>query len=119
MPQFLATSVHRNVAVDFMHYAEQAGHPVVEWKVEFDPRGDRNAQDYDPSCRCKHVNLLRVTHVPGEEEYLFHAFSVFELVSVVWSTAPVATSANPHKITLRAVSDNKAEPENLPLAPWA
>jgi hypothetical protein len=58
-----------------------------------------------------------VTHVPGEEEYLFAAFSVFTVCEVVWSDNP--TTHNPHRITVEAAIDNLLENENLPLAPWS
>jgi hypothetical protein len=58
-----------------------------------------------------------VTHVPGEEEYLFAAFSVFTVCEVVWSADP--TTQNPHRITIEAAIDNLLETENLPLAPWS
>jgi hypothetical protein len=63
------------------------------------------------------VNLLRVTHVPGEEEYLFAAFSVFTVRKVVWSGSP--TMQDPHRITIEAAIDNTLEDECLSLAPWS
>ena len=40
--------------------------------IKFDPRGKDQLK-----YRCKHVNLVKkaVTHVPGEEEYLFAPYS--------------------------------------------
>ncbi len=74
----------------------------------------------DPDRRCNHVNLVTATHVPGEFEFLFSAYSAFEVVSVHWSLNP-RDLARPHKITLFAAPDNKDEnfPEDLPLAPWS
>ena len=42
------------------------------WVIKFDPRGKDQLK-----YRCKHVNLVKkaVTHVPGEEEYLFAPYS--------------------------------------------
>jgi hypothetical protein len=37
---------------------------------------------------------------------------------VQWSPLPVATAAQPHRITLEPALDNADEPEDLPLAPW-
>ena len=88
---------------------------MVQWKIEVDVRGDPQGQNMAQHL-CKHVNLLRVTHVPGEEEYLFQAFSVFTVKEVVWSDSPDAQ--HPHQITLVAALDNTAESESLPLAPW-
>ena len=73
--------------------------------------------DPDPARRCRHVNLVTETHVPGELEYLFAAFSVFSVVAVHWSATP-QEPATPHEITILAAHDNAQEDEGLPLAPW-
>jgi serine/threonine protein kinase len=114
VPAFLATSFARSVTNSFMWKAECMGHPVVQWKVQVDPTADPQG-DNMPQNLCKHVNLLRVTHVPGEEEYLFAAFSVFTVVAVEWKAG---TTADPHRIDLLAANDNRQAPEDLPLAPW-
>ena len=119
VPAFLPTSFRREVTNTFMFMAEAAGRAVVQWKVEVDARADpagANLRQY----LCKHVNRLRVTHVPGEAEYLFQAYSVFtvkdEPGNPHWSDSP--TAQDPHRITLVAAVDNSAEAEGLPLAPW-
>jgi hypothetical protein len=63
---------------------------------------------------CKHVNLVTETHVPDESDFLFAAYSVFEVVHANWSEDP----AQPHEITIQAAVDNSTESEALPLAPW-
>lgn len=117
IPAFLATSINRAVINNFMHMAQEKGFPVVQWKILMDTRGDPNG-DNDARYKCKHVNLLRVTHVPGEEEFLFQAFSVFTVQEVVWSKSDPATMDDPHRITLVAAVDNAQEQEDLPLAKW-
>ena len=108
--QFLATSFERTVAQRFARSAWMAGpsNARVVWRVELDPaRG------------CDHVNFVTETHVAGESEFLFAAFSAFEVVQVQWSATP-QEPATPHEITIRAAADNK-DPEfseELPLAPW-
>ena len=81
----------------------------VLWRIELDyVRG------------CKHVNLVTATHVAAEVEFLFSAYSAFEVVRVHWSPTP-QDKARPHEITLRAAPDNKDDAnfgEGLPLAPW-
>ena len=42
--------------------------------------------------------------------------SAFTVISTKWGSG---TDQNPHVIELYAAPDNKAEPENLPLAPWS
>jgi colicin import membrane protein len=116
VPGFLATSLRQTVTNNFMFRAEAAGSPPVQWCIQLDMRADPQGEN-SLVHRCKHVNLLRVTHVPGEEEYLFSAFSVFTVREVVWSSAP--TMEDPHRITLEAAIDNALEPEDLPLAPWS
>jgi hypothetical protein len=76
--------------------------------------------ELDPVRRCNHVNLVTATLAPGEFEFLFSAYSAFEVVRVHWSPTP-QDKARPHEITLRAAPDNKDDalfPEDLPLAPW-
>jgi hypothetical protein len=80
-------------------------HSKIRWTIRIDP------QD-----KCVHVNLVKRTHVAGEEEYLFAPYSTFHVLSASWNAG---TNAAPHEITLLAAVDNKAEPEDLPLAPWS
>ena len=63
-----------------------------------------------------HVNLVKKSNVPGEEEYLFAPYSAFTVLSTTWNSG---TAADPHIIELEAAVDNQAEPEDLPLAPWS
>ena len=70
----------------------------------------------DAERKCVHVNLVKKTNVPGEEEYLFAPYSAFTVLSARWGAG---TAAAPHEIELLAAVDNKAEPEDLPLAPWS
>jgi hypothetical protein len=118
VPGFLATATVKNVTNTFMHRAEAMGYPVVQWCIRLDQRSDPQGGN-SMNHRCKHVNLLRVTHCPGEEEYLFAAFSVFTVRGVVWSASRPSTMQDPHRITLEAAIDNSLEAEDLPLAPWS
>ena len=72
----------------------------------------------DPVRRCVHVNLVtkRVPGLPDEQEYLFAPYSTFTVRRAQWRAG---TDAEPHLIELDAAVDNKAEPEDLPLAPWS
>jgi hypothetical protein len=56
--------------------------------------------------------------VQGEDEFLFSAYSAFEVVCVHWSETP-QDRALPHEITLRAFPDNRAVSEDVPLSPWS
>ena len=84
---------------------------TIKWVITFDPRG-REQLKY----RCKHVNLVKkaVSHVPGEEEFLFAPYSVFTVEEVAWASDP----DEPHRVVLRAAIDNRREPEDLELCPW-
>jgi hypothetical protein len=120
VPGFLASSLKKSVTQTFLFRAEAAGYPVVQWCIKLNPRADPQGEN-SHLHRCKHVNLLRVTHVPGEVEYLFAAYSVFTVCdepgNPYWSTNP--TTQNPHRITIEAAIDNSLEAEDLPLAPWS
>ncbi len=57
-PAYLATSFSRDVAMSFI---ARSGLPSrVLWVVRI-----------DPIRKCVHVNLVKRSNVPGEEEYLF------------------------------------------------
>ena len=49
--------------------------------------------------KCIHVNLVKKTNVPGEEEYLFAPYSVFTVISSTWNAGD---AADPHVIELQA-----------------
>ena len=84
------------------------------------------AGEHDEAKRCKHVNLVEVSLVPGEQEYLFTAYSIFTVRRVEWGQGGAQ-----HVVELDAASDNNAAAEGgqgrwatpagseqLPLAPW-
>jgi hypothetical protein len=105
VPGFLATSLRQEATDGFMYCAEEAGFDAAQWRILLDPRGEN-----------LHVSELSVPHCPGEQEFLFQAFSVFTVKEVQWSAS--ATAKQPHRITLVPALDNALEPEDLPLAPW-
>ena len=108
IPGFLATSSKRAVAASFAA-ASGLQHPRAMWHVVFDKRGKEN-----PEYRVQHMTLVSKASIKGEYEYLFAPYSVFTLVSVVWSDE----QAKPHEFTIEAACNNKVESEDLPLAPW-
>ena len=121
-PCFLATSFAESKAEFFRQKAQAQGFQTVIWVVRVDPAGEG-----DTSKRCKHVNFVEHSLVPGEQEYLFTAYSIFTVRSVTWGAGGA-----PHRIELDAASDNQAAAEGgqgrwatpagsegLPLAPWA
>ena len=112
---FLATSDKRHVAENFMVMAAHRGDPPVVWTIKVDPRGAAQLL-----YRCKHVNQVSKSNVPGESEFLYAPYSVFTVESVTLPPAGAAPSpACPIQIVIVAALDNKEEPLDLPLAPWA
>jgi hypothetical protein len=112
VPMFLATSFSEDTADEFLYRAHvDGGLPAVKWRIRVDPRGETQFKH-----RCKHVNFVTRTNVPGEKEFLFAPYSVFTVVSV---TPGRGDDDSPHRIELLAAVDNRKEPENLPLAPWS
>ena len=101
---FLATSFSEGVADGFIERVP-AQYPKVKWLIRI-----------DPMRKCVHVNLVKRTNVPGEEEYLFAPYSAFTVLSVAWNAG---TDAAPHVIELLAAADNRKAAEDLPLAPWS
>uniref|UniRef100_A0A7S0QY16 Mono(ADP-ribosyl)transferase n=1 Tax=Cryptomonas curvata TaxID=233186 RepID=A0A7S0QY16_9CRYP len=110
VPGFLATSFSNDIANSFMERAEERGEEPVLWTVRLDGRGET-----DPEHRCLHVNLLEAQEFE-EREFLFVPYSTFTVEAVQWSRRP--TLATPHRITIFAANDNRAAPEDLPVAPW-
>jgi hypothetical protein len=111
VPGFLATSFLQRVANDFLRRKFESGRTPVRWEVVLDPRG----RD-DLAFRCRHVNYLTHTQIPGEEEFLFTPYSAFTVLSFNQPAHP--TAADPVVIRIQASLDNQEEPEDLPLAPW-
>ena len=106
---FLATSFSQATAQQFIHdNAVAMGKQGILWVVHIDPAGA-----HDASMRCKHVNFVQNSLVPGEDEYLFTAYSVFTVRSVAWGAEGAV-----HRVELDAALDNALEREDLPLAPW-
>ena len=65
VPGYLATSLRCKIAVAFaLRAPEDMGR--VLWRISVDKRGITN-----PIYRCRHAFVLEMTHIPGEEEYLF------------------------------------------------
>jgi hypothetical protein len=121
-PAFLATSFLKSKAEFFRGMAQAAGYPSVLWTIHVDQSGKG-----DVTKRCKHVNFVSHSLVPGEAEYLFSAYSIFTVRSVEWGVGGA-----PHRIELDAATDNNAKAEGgtgrfatpvgseeLPLAPWS
>jgi hypothetical protein len=64
------------------------------------------------------ASLYKCIMLQGMDEFLFSAYSAFEVVRVHWSPTP-QNKALPHEITLRAFPDNRAVSEDVPLSPWS
>jgi hypothetical protein len=94
--QFLASSFLLPISRQFMF--RQHDEPIL-WVFKF-------------QRPCGHVSFIRTT----EFEFLLVPYTVFTIEEATWQHAP--TVSNPHRIVLRVASDNKAMPEDLPLAPW-
>ena len=121
-PCFLATSFSQGSAEYFRQMAQAKGFQTVTWVVRVDPAGEQ-----DVARRCKHVNFVEHSLVPGEREYLFTAYSIFTVRAVAWGVGGAA-----HRIEIDAASDNRVDAEgggggrwatpvgseDLPLAPW-
>ena len=68
-PSYLATSFDVNVANGFIFRSAMPSR--VRWTIRI-----------DPERKCKHVNLVMKSNVPGEQEYLFVPYSAFTVLSV-------------------------------------
>eukprot|EP00668_Euglena_longa_P006795 GGOE01008121.1.p1 GENE.GGOE01008121.1~~GGOE01008121.1.p1 ORF type:complete len:665 (-),score=190.78 GGOE01008121.1:284-2278(-) len=108
VPMFTATSVDRDLCQRIFCRRAEMHHkqPPVLWVIALDERDG-----------CKHVNYIHTTECKEEQEYLFTPYSVFSVQSAQWKEAP--QWKDPHIIYLRAAVDNRLEPEDLPLSPWA
>lgn len=108
VPGLVATSFTKTVAQHFIHMPSKNRERVL-WVIHFDPKG----RD-DVNYRCRHVNFVGASHIGGEDEYLFGAYSAFSVRQVRWDFGdrPI------HEIHLDPARDNKAVDENVDLAPW-
>ncbi len=112
---FLATSDKPHVAEYFMGMAADRGDVPVIWTIKVDSRGAAELL-----YRCKHVNQVPKSNVPGEFEFLYAPYSVFTVESVTLPPAGAGPSpSHPIQFVIVAALDNKEEPHDLPLAPWA
>lgn len=102
VPMNLATTKIKDTALGFMNnysYPESAPKVLFQFKL-------------DPHERCDHVNCLEsLTLVPAEQEFLFPPYSCFTIVSVEVQGAITL-------ITMKVEPNNKACPEDIPVAPW-
>jgi hypothetical protein len=110
VPMFLASSFKHHVAENFSVLAHHRKENPVIWSIKVDPRGQ-----HELLHRCKHVNHLAKSNVDGEDEFLFAPYSVFTVESVALPDATRWYTS----IVIVASLDNKEEPEDLPIAPWA
>jgi hypothetical protein len=109
-PAFLPTSFSKDTANEFITRSRDES--KVLWIIRTPPPRE------DGSAGCVHVNMVtkRVPGLPDEQEFLFAPYSVFTVERAEWNAGTVE---KPHVIELKAAADNKAEPEDLPLAPWS
>ena len=84
-PAYLATSFDVRVANDFI--ARSTMPSRVRWSIRI-----------DPERKCKHVNLVLKSNVPGEQEYLFVPYSAFTVLSAVRQSG-TAGELNPCAMT--------------------
>ena len=125
VPGVLATGLDKAVALGFIDRADQA-HPRILWCIKVDGRGIKS-----PKYRVMHASFVHKslvssnTYQPLETEFLYAAYSAFEVEAVQWA-APDATTGKYkfgvyHQVVIRAANDNNdlgQWPEELPLAPW-
>jgi len=108
VPGLLATSLNKRTSQWFLTRTE-GGIPTVLWCILVDPAGKK-----DFTKRTRNASYVAKTHLKGEGEYLFAAYSVFTCDEANWSESP----GNPHHITISSAFDNASEDDDLPLAPW-
>jgi hypothetical protein len=107
VPHPLASSFRTAKAYEFMGY-QPGTMPKAEWTIKF-----------DPTKRCPHVNYVEKTEVPGEEEFLFSAYSAFKVIEFRPPTSGDGTDRDdPFRITLEAHHDNTKVAEDVPCSPW-
>jgi hypothetical protein len=104
-PMMLATSFAQRAAVKFLRDAP-AGRVPVLFHLHL-----------DPVYVCDHALFLEpLSNVPGEEEFLYVAYSAFTVRKVHPNAAP--SWSKPIIIELDVTPDNTQVPEDVPLAEW-
>ena len=67
---------------------------------------------------CRHVNFIARGNVPGEQEFLLTAYSVFTVLPATEIKQHPSTFADPHKVVLEVAPDNLNLGEDLPVSAW-
>jgi hypothetical protein len=101
--RFIASSLRRAVAEDFMRLNATGGKSAVVFTIKFNPQ-----------LKCSHVNYLQnISLVKGEDEYLLPPYSGFKVISANINPGEVS------EIVIYAFPDNMLpELNDVPLAPW-
>ena len=128
VPGVLATALDKDVALGFIDTAieRDPDQPRILWCIKVDGRGILN-----PEHRVMHASFVNKSLIhddkftPTESEYLYVAYSAFEVEAVEWAMPDAISGrykkADYHRVVIRAANDNKdldQWPEELPLAPW-
>ena len=108
-PGIIATSLDTVIPRRFAQMCLSNNQPATLWGILLDGRGAN-----DSKYRCKHASFVSKTHCPGEDEFLFSPYSVFQVLATKWSPQPTEL----HVVMLRAALDNRNYPKDLPLTPW-
>jgi hypothetical protein len=75
----------------------------------------------DPDAGCCQGNFLEgPTKIKGEKEWLFSAYSAFQVVSAksIYDEGAEIADGLDYEITLKACHDNKDVSDDVPTAPW-
>ena len=109
VPAPLPTSFLRAEAIKFTNRAMHMGHHGVLWKVCLK---DPSKLESEGGGGCLQVNYLEKSLCSSEREFLFSAYSAFQVLEVDRSDPSVTI------ITIEACRDNKDVSEDVPSAPW-
>ena len=115
VPGVLATALKKQVALDFIVKSDTK-HPRILWCIRVDGRGVQHIEH-----RIMHASFVHKSLYPREAEFLYAAYSAFQVESVIWATPDRTgkyTIGQYHQVLIRAAKDNKQWPEDLLLAPW-
>ena len=121
----LATGLEKRVALDFLHNADR-NYPRILWCIKVDGRGIKYPEHRVMHATFVHKSLIHDDNFqPTEAEFLYAAYSAFEVEEVRWATPDPVTGKykirDYHQVLIRAAKDNQNHivwPEDLPLAPW-
>ena len=126
VPGVLGTTLDKELALQFLKRVscgKGAGHSRILWCFKVDGRGVKSSIHRVRNATFVHNSSIHDKKFkPIEKEFLYAAYSTFEVEQVIWATPDPRTGKykinDYHQVVVRAVHEDHNHSTDLPLAPW-